>query len=215
MLDIDTKIKRADLSHRERKKRAQKQAIYQCALALFMERGVESTTIDMIAAEANISRATFFNYYPTKDAILHEIADGAVEHAKRVFDKELGEGSGTVVERIQRSFVRFARIVERNPHYYRTVFLDVMRSEVGFVDAANAARPNLIDVLAGHLRTAQQRGELDPALDPGQLSEMLTGIYMYTILNWCKRDFSGALTSRVADAARTFVVGCAAIPVSA
>lgn len=202
--------KPATVSRRERKKRAQKQEIYQAATALFMANGYENTTIDMIAERADIGRATFFNYYPAKADLLHEIADGAVEHAKRVFDKEFAEGTGSVVEKITRGFTRFARIVERDPEYYQAVFLDVMRTQTGFVDPENAARPNLIDVLAGHLKSEQENGELDPSLDPGQLSEMLTGIYMYTILNCGAHDFSYSLVERITKAAEIFVAGCAA-----
>ena len=196
-------------SLRERKKRAQKQEIYQTATALFMAKGYENTTIDMIAQQADIGRATFFNYYPTKADLLHEIADGAVEHAKRVFDKEFGDGPGPVIDKIKRSFTRFGRIVERNPEYYQTVFLDVMRTQTGFVDAQSAIRPNLIDVLAGHLAKEQKNGQLDPSLDPGQLSEMLNGIYNYTILNCGMRNFSYSLVERITKAAQIFVEGCA------
>jgi AcrR family transcriptional regulator len=201
--------KPATESRRERKKRVQKQEIYQAATALFMDKGYENTTIDMIAERADIGRATFFNYYPAKADLLHEIADGAIEHAKRVFDKEFAEDSGTVADKIKRCFIRFARIVERNPAYYQAVFLNVMRSQTGFVEAQNEDRPNLIDVLAGHLKSEQEKGELNGSLDPGQLSEMLTGIYNYTILNCGMRDFSYSLVDRISKAAEIFVAGCA------
>lgn len=196
-------------SRRERKKRVQKQEIYQAATALFMAKGFENTTIDMIAELADIGRATFFNYYPTKADILHEIADSAVEHGKRVFDQEFDEGPGPVTDKIKRSFTRFARIVERNPKYYQTVFLDIMRTLTGLVDAESAVRSSLVDALAAHLEAEQKKGELDPALDPGQLSEMLTGIYNYTILNYGMHDFSYSLVERIAKAAEIFVQGCA------
>jgi AcrR family transcriptional regulator len=196
-------------SRRERKKRAQKQEIYQAGTALFMAKGFENTTIDMIAELADIGRATFFNYYPTKADILHEIAASAVDHAKRVFDKEFDDGPGPVTDKIKRCFTRFALIVERNPEYYQTVFLDVMRTLTGFVDAGSAARPNLIKVLSVHLEAEQKKGELDPALDPGQMSEMLTGIYNYTILNCGMHDFSYSLVGRLTKAAEIFIEGCA------
>ena len=109
-----------------------------------------------------------------------------------------------------RAFILGIRgFVERNPEYYQTVFLDVMRSQTGFVDAESAVRPNLIDVLADHLAVEQKKGELDPSLDPGQLSEMLNGIYNYTILNCGMRNFSYSLVDRITKAAEIFVEGCA------
>jgi hypothetical protein len=63
----------------------------------------------------------------------------------------------------------------------------------------------LIDVLAKHLEAEQQRGEIDPALSPNQLAEMLTGIYMYTILNCVLNDFSYSLVERMTNAAEIFM----------
>ncbi|MEV6126425.1 helix-turn-helix domain-containing protein [Streptomyces violaceusniger] len=53
---------------RERKKLATWRAIRSAALRLFDEQGYEATTVEQIAAAANVSRATFFNYFASKDA---------------------------------------------------------------------------------------------------------------------------------------------------
>ena len=55
---------------RERKKLATWRAIQSAALRLFDEQGYEATTVEQIAAAANVSRATFFNYFAGKDAAL-------------------------------------------------------------------------------------------------------------------------------------------------
>lgn len=48
---------------RERKKLATWRAIRTAALRLFDEQGYEATTVEQIAEAANVSRATFFNYF--------------------------------------------------------------------------------------------------------------------------------------------------------
>ncbi|MFJ2216654.1 TetR/AcrR family transcriptional regulator [Streptomyces sp. NPDC101062] len=53
---------------RERKKLATWRAIQSAALRLFDEQGYEATTVEQIAEAANVSRATFFNYFAGKDA---------------------------------------------------------------------------------------------------------------------------------------------------
>ena len=58
------------LTLRERKKLATWRAIQSAALRLFDEQGYEATTVEQIAAAANVSRATFFNYFAGKDAAL-------------------------------------------------------------------------------------------------------------------------------------------------
>ena len=57
-------------SLRERKRRETLQRIADVGLKLFVSKGYEETTLDAIAAEAGISRRTFFYYYKSKDEIL-------------------------------------------------------------------------------------------------------------------------------------------------
>lgn len=55
---------------RERKRQETLQRITEAGLRLFTARGFDATTLDAIAAEAGISRRTFFHYFKSKDDIL-------------------------------------------------------------------------------------------------------------------------------------------------
>ncbi len=52
---------------RERKKRAARQAIATTARRLFAERGFDAVTVADVAAAAQVSEKTVFNYFPTKE----------------------------------------------------------------------------------------------------------------------------------------------------
>lgn len=55
---------------RERKHRETRQRIADTGLRLFLANGYESTTLDAVAAEAGISRRTFFSYFKSKDDVI-------------------------------------------------------------------------------------------------------------------------------------------------
>jgi AcrR family transcriptional regulator len=57
-------------SLRERQKMRRRNRIFTVAIQMFKERGFDRTTATDIAKVAHVSRGTFFNYYPYKEAVL-------------------------------------------------------------------------------------------------------------------------------------------------
>src|ERR1700741_775168 len=63
-------------SLRERKKARTGASLREHALRLFREQGYQRTTVEQIAAAAEVSPSTFFRYFPTKeDLVLQDDMD--------------------------------------------------------------------------------------------------------------------------------------------
>jgi AcrR family transcriptional regulator len=59
-------------SRSERKKEINRQRVVKTAMRLFMENGVNATTMEQIAEEADIAKGTLYHYFPVKEAIISE-----------------------------------------------------------------------------------------------------------------------------------------------
>lgn len=57
------------LGLRARKRQETREKIAKAGMKMFIANGFEATTLDMIAAAADISRRTFFHYFDSKEAI--------------------------------------------------------------------------------------------------------------------------------------------------
>ena len=60
---------------RERKKQWTREQLIDAAVELCLKQGYENTTVDQIAAAADVSTRTFSRYFPTKDAVVMSLLD--------------------------------------------------------------------------------------------------------------------------------------------
>jgi AcrR family transcriptional regulator len=121
----------APASLRERKKAATRVQLMNVALRLFEAQGFDDTTVDEIAAAADVAPRTFFRYFPTKVDVL--FADHPEEIAL-IRDTLAGRASDeTVIDALRRAMLEGIGKAVADPSRFLT------RSRlVASVPAANA-----------------------------------------------------------------------------
>jgi AcrR family transcriptional regulator len=93
-----------DLGLRERKKLQTRQLIADTARRLFAERGFEQVSVVEVARAADVSEATVFNYFPTKEDLVYS---GLERFEDELLDavRERPPG-GSIVEAVGRFFLQ-------------------------------------------------------------------------------------------------------------
>ena len=51
---------------------------------LFLQRGYDRTSLQMIADKVNISKSNLYHYFKNKEELFYELTDGAAEGLKRL-----------------------------------------------------------------------------------------------------------------------------------
>ncbi|MFF8830054.1 TetR/AcrR family transcriptional regulator [Streptomyces sp. NPDC015131] len=91
---------------RERKKRQTRQHISDVATGLFLERGFDTVTIAEIAAAADVSVNTVYNYFPAKEDLFLDRGEDVVDRLSRyVRGRRPGESAADAVLRELRAAV--------------------------------------------------------------------------------------------------------------
>src|SRR5262250_822800 len=85
---------------RERKKQQTRQRMIDVALELFDERGFDKVPVADVARAAEVSEATVFNYFPTKEDLVFQGMEAfEAELLRAVRDRPVGESAAAAFGR--------------------------------------------------------------------------------------------------------------------
>lgn len=146
----------ATLSRRERKKLETRQALLQAAWALFHNRGFDDTTIQEITERADVAKGTFFNYFPSKDALLGEVILWRFSQ----LDEALDVGRGAPASPVARIKLLLRLLHEQMVDNW-PLLQQAFVSRLGQPPPdQHAAKQRLTGLLTELVREAQVRGEV-------------------------------------------------------
>jgi len=163
-------------SLRERKKRQTRRHIIGKATELFEKQGYDATSVDQIAEKAEISRGTFFNYFPSKDVLLNAIAEQEVEDLRDIFTRDLA-----VLPSPLKRLERLVELYSRDTLEYKNVTrlaLEAILSEPSRVPSAVTSFFSLVE---DQLLDARAMGEVAQDVDPHAAVIAFMGIHFASL----------------------------------
>ncbi len=197
---------------REEKKEQQRREILLAAIRLFRQRGYDETRIQDIIDCVRISEATFFNYFPTKDALLQSYAIGRVEAYADLLRAEIDDEARSVPDRIRDLLRIIAKALQQEDRPFMAIVATRSRLFYGGEGTVFERQVLAQSLLVRLFEEGQARGEIRNDTDPRALAEALTGAYSFTIVNWLTYRWQdvGPLEPRLLRVAEIFLDGCRA-----
>jgi AcrR family transcriptional regulator len=80
-----------EVNVRERRKKELKELIFQKSVELFAEKGFDQVSVDEITKACGVSKGTFYNYFPSKQAVLLYLGSSQMELVLQAIEESSGD----------------------------------------------------------------------------------------------------------------------------
>ena len=143
--------------------------IFAAAIARYSAQGVAATTVEEIIAEAGVSWATFFRYFPRKeDVLLEHAARHFRTHVRAAGEEGLADRRLRVRTILERTFAALLEPGELPSELHIEAILEVFAHPARFAALVDERHPQpMVGVVTSLLTEARDRGELRAGIDPG------------------------------------------------
>ncbi len=160
---------------RERNKQRNFQRIIDAAFELFQTVGYHQTTMDAIAEKAEVSRATLFNYFPTKQALLMPLAHQL--YRERVQPEVLAylETQPTTLQALHHLFLSIHQHILTFPDLYRALQGEFFHHEP---EDTQDAGTGFLETLLATLQYGESRGEVRTDIPREKIARYIGAIYV-------------------------------------
>jgi len=166
-------------SRAERKKEETKQKIIRVAMKLFVEQGVDATTMEQIAEEVDIAKGTLYNYFPVKEAIISEYIQRSFSEKNPARIRQLRALPDTrsrltlVLDELTEGIQSLQEIFERFLAYRMQSVVSLRKSE--------SEASGVSDLADEIISLGREGGEIRGDLPVGFLSELFDFIFIEVV----------------------------------
>jgi AcrR family transcriptional regulator len=181
----------------------QRERILDAARSLFASRGFEAVTMSDVAEQAGVVRATVFNHFGSKGALVEAITEGVLDVWAGMLERALADEQTPTPTLVRALFEHMGLGIEQFHGFYRGVFREMMKIQVGLEEGGLAARASerALERLTRLLARGQERGELSRAFETADLVSAFMSLTNGTITHWLYDAVAGSLRERMRSAA--------------
>jgi AcrR family transcriptional regulator len=165
------------------------------AVAVFIERGFEATSMDELAARLGVTKSAIYHHVPSKVELLRLALDRALD-ALFAVTEEPGATSGRAIDRLEHVVRGSVRVLAAELPFVTLLLRVRGNSEVE--RAALQRRREFDRVVTALVRAAEAEGDVRPDVDPAVTSRLLFGT-VNSLTEWYRPD-GGLTADDLADA---------------
>ncbi len=178
---------------------AARAAMLDAAHVLFRENGVDAVTMAEVAEASGVARATVFNHFGSKHALVEAITEGVYDGYTELLKNALADRVTPAPVLIRVLFETMGAGIESDPRFYRGVFREIANLQQGFEEHAAP------EALAKLLRKGQDCDELSADYRTDDLARAFSALANGTITGWLYGNADEPLHERMRRAAEIFL----------
>ena len=158
-----------------------------------------------------VARATVFNHFGTKHALVEGITEEVLEIYQRMLEKAVADRETPTPTIVRELFRVMGKGVEHDRRFHRGVFREIAKLSLGLDEGGpgQRARQQNLEAMRRLMERGQARGELNPDHRAEDLASAFGATISGTVTHWLYGDASEPLPERMARAAEVFLDGAA------
>ncbi len=193
-------------NRRERKKQETKQKIVKMAMYFFRKQGFDSTTMEQIADEVDISKATLYNYFPVKESIISEYWQNNVKELKLQI-LQLIQLLPDTRSRLSKTFTKAATELFRSKEDIYKIYLSYWLRNLNNPSLNERLRSGFEDIFTMIIKLGQQSGDIRKDLSVDFLVKYLEVIFLTSCINWLSDPKLFPLEKTLTETVSLFIEG--------
>ena len=158
-----------------------RQQILDAAAACFARGGFHRTTMQDICSEAELSPGAVYRYFQSKEDIIQAMCSrGHEEDAETIREAMELNDTAAIMDELTRIF--FAGIEDREFCALMVELISEAKHNKPIGESVLEGWYAIFEPLSGLVRKAQERGEINPELEPAAVTRVMLGVYQGLVL---------------------------------